>query len=156
PRTLRPVSQPVSMARVPSAFTPRLVPPTAVSNGSDAGKSADGEPRLATSSPESPDEKYTPMPSSTALMAIWWNALTSLGAMSSPRSPYEFDAICARWLATTVLSALSRLMSRQSDAPTYRMFASGAIACTASTSSVCSPYQPAASHWSGGSSCGLV
>ena len=37
-------------------------------------------------------------------------------------------------------------MSRQSCAPTYRMFAPGAIECEDSTSSACSAYQPLPPH----------
>src|SRR5438067_7160046 len=58
------------------------------------------------------------------------------------------SALCP---ATIQFSAWSSDGSWQSEAPTYRMLAPGASACTASTSSVCSPYQPAASHLSGGS-----
>ena len=57
---LVPVVQPCSRATVPSASTPRLVPPTAVASGDEAGKPADGtgplnEPKLLPS-PPSPEE----------------------------------------------------------------------------------------------------
>src|SRR5882757_8918386 len=61
-------------------------------------------------------------------------------------SPHELETMSARWLSTTVLSASSRSLSMQEAPPTYTMFASGATACTASTSRLSSPYQPAASQ----------
>jgi hypothetical protein len=51
------VPQPVSTARVLSSFTPRLVPPTAVTHGLEAGQSVVGNPNVELSSPLSPDEK---------------------------------------------------------------------------------------------------
>src|SRR6516164_6641656 len=87
------------------------------------------------------------MPSLAAWIAISWNAATSSAGTSSPVSPYELETICAQPLATTALSATSSVGSRQSAPPTYRMCAPGAIACTASTSRVSSPYQPSWSHF---------
>ena len=56
----------------------------------------------------------------------------------------------ARWWSTMSATAVARLWSMQSLAPTYRTFAPGAIEWTASTSSDCSPIQPDASHLSAG------
>ena len=64
------VSQPVSITRWPFAPMPRLVPPTAVTHGSLAGKSASGCPTLAASSPLSPEEKLMLMPSSAPSTTI--------------------------------------------------------------------------------------
>ena len=50
----------------------------------------------------------------------------------------------ARWLSTILPSESSRSWSVQDAAPTYVICAPGATACTASTSRVSSPYQPAA------------
>ncbi len=47
---------------------------------------------------------------------------------------------------TAVCRAASRLVSRQSCAPTNRMSAPGAMACEDSTSSACSSYQPLPPH----------
>src|SRR6266849_6588714 len=58
--------------------------------------------------------------------------------------PYELLTIWARWRSTTWLRAASRSW-KLLGAPTNTMFAPGAIPCTASTSSVSSPYQPCGS-----------
>src|SRR4029453_6811606 len=60
------VPQPVSCARVLFCVTPRLVPPTAVPHGLEAGQSVVGNPNVELSSPLSPDEKKTPGPPGAA------------------------------------------------------------------------------------------
>jgi len=45
------------MARVLELEMPRLVPPTAVTHGLDAGHAGLANPRIEDASPESPDEK---------------------------------------------------------------------------------------------------
>src|SRR5689334_4600454 len=45
-------------------------------------------------------------------------------------------------VVTAVFTAASRLSSRQFCAPTYWMWAPGAMVCDDSTSSACSAYQP--------------
>ena len=52
----------------------------------------------------------------------------------------------ARWLFTIRARASARSGSWQLAAATNLTRASGAMPCTDSTSSVCSPYQPCASH----------
>jgi len=42
------------------------VPPTAVTHGLDGGQSVVAKPKRELSSPLSPDEKYTPIPSMAA------------------------------------------------------------------------------------------
>src|SRR3954451_18639906 len=69
---LRPVSQPSSKSRVFEAVTPMDVPPTAVTQGLDAGQSgvgvAVGSPKV--SSPKSPLEKKTLIPSAAAWISV--------------------------------------------------------------------------------------
>src|SRR5690349_21491633 len=82
-------------------------------------------------------------PVEPASMNVLSNAV--LVAASSRRSamvpPHELLTTEAPPV-TAVCSAASRLLSKQSCAPTYTMCAPGAIACTDSTSSACSAYQP--------------
>jgi hypothetical protein len=49
---------------------PRLVPPTAVTQGLEAGQSVVANPKELDSSPLSPEEKYTPMPSIAACISV--------------------------------------------------------------------------------------
>ena len=68
--------------------------------------------------------------------------------MSSVPSVQELVITSATWLSIVSAQALSRPLM-QSGAPTKTTLAPGAIACTASTSRVSSPYQPWGSHTSG-------
>src|SRR5450755_2705473 len=74
-------------------------------------------------------------------------ALMLAGSMRSPAgSPYEFVMTSARWWSTMLRTIALRSPTEQFSAPANRMWAPGAVACTASTSRVCSPYQPLGPH----------
>src|ERR1035441_4053867 len=83
------VPQPVCHNREPVGPIAVVVPPTAVTNGLVAGKSACLRPIAATSSPLSPDENSTLMPSRAAWLKNWLYAATSAAETPSPRSPHE-------------------------------------------------------------------
>src|SRR3954452_2608761 len=69
----REVLHPVSKVRLSFLPTPSAVPPTAVTRGLLAGAWTVGTPLLSTApSPESPEEKYIPMPSRAAWKKICW------------------------------------------------------------------------------------
>src|SRR5262249_13512437 len=62
--------QPVCHAMLLSGFSARLVPPTAVTNGDEAGKSGVLTPNTVVLSPKSPDETLTSMPCAAASSRI--------------------------------------------------------------------------------------
>src|SRR5580700_5070409 len=104
----------------------------------------------AASSPSSPDENSTLMPLRLASVRYWWkNLRMPAGIVFSAPSPrpqvQESVTIDARWWSMMLANAASR-PPRQFLPPAKRMFAPGAMACTDSTSSVSSPYQPCGPH----------
>ena len=70
------------------------------------------------------------------------SATMPLVGTCSPKTPYELLMRSARWLSTMSIMALRMSLPPLLAAPQYTIDAPGAIACTAWTSSVCSPYHP--------------
>lgn len=86
------------------------------------------------------------MPSIAPIWKTWSYAAATAGVSLASMSPHELETMSASRLSTILFRESSSASSLQDAAPTYRMSALGATACTASTSRVSSPYQPAAPH----------
>src|SRR5215469_7241208 len=100
-------------------------------------------PKVAKLSPKSWLQNSTLTPVEAASMNVLSNAL--LAAASSNTSPVTLSQESVTTeapLVTAVFTAASRPSSRQFLAPTYWMWAPGAMVCDDSTSSACSEYQP--------------
>src|SRR5580700_4896357 len=68
--------------------------------------------------------------------------LVAASVNTSPVTSSQESVTTEAPLVTAVVTAASRPLSRQFSAPTYSMWAPGAMVCDASTSSACSSYQP--------------
>src|SRR5262249_38491504 len=113
PRTspARPVSHPVWNRYWRVSPTPSEVPPTAVTQGLDAGQPAVAEAALAgsppVSSPLSPEEKYTPIPVAAAWISVSLYGWMYPGGSASVVKPYELVTMVASRRSTTGLRAAS-------------------------------------------------
>src|SRR4029077_3399813 len=104
-------------------------------------------PKSAKLSPESPLEKSTLTPVVPASRKVLSNAaLVAASTNRSPRASPQESLITDAPLVIAVLTAASRLLSRQSTAPTKMMWAPGAMLCEDSTSSACSGNHPLAAQ----------
>src|SRR5689334_6566538 len=72
--------------------------------------------------------------------------LVAASVSSSPGTSSQELLTTEAPLVIAVVSAASRLLLKQSLAPTYRMWAPGAIVCEDCTSSACSVNQPLPAH----------
>src|SRR3569833_1949167 len=125
-----------------------LVPPTAVTYGSDGGHYAygpseeAGQTGVGSSAPQSPLLKQKPMPSAAPCLKICSKAsLSAWPVLSSSSRFHELLTIVASLMSTIRLSASCSSSTLQDDAATYTTFASGAMSCTAVTSRDSSTYQ---------------
>src|SRR5215472_3682951 len=106
-------------------------------------------PKVAKLSPKSWLQNSTLTPVEAASMNVSSNAvLAAWSSSSSPGTSSQELLTTEAPLVIAVVSAASRLLSKQSWAPTYMMCAPGAIACEDCTSSACSVNQPLPAHWS--------
>src|ERR1700730_10052422 len=104
-------------------------------------------PKSAKLSPLSPLEKSTLTPVVSASRNVLSNAaLVAASTNRSPRASPQESVTTDAPLEIAVFTAASRLLSRQSIAPTYTMCAPGAMLWEDSTSSACSANHPLAAQ----------
>src|ERR1022692_1404137 len=102
-------------------------------------------PKSAKLSPESPLENSTLTPVVSARRNVLSNAaLVAASTSRSPRASPQESLTTDAPLVIAVFTAASRLLSRQSTAPTKTMCAPGAMVWDDSTSSDCSANHPLA------------
>src|SRR6516164_967711 len=100
-------------------------------------------PKAAKLSPKSWLQNSTLTPVEAASMNVLSNALLVAASLNtSPVTSSQESVTTEAPLVIAVFTAASRPSSRQFLAPTYWMWAPGAMVCDDSTSSDCSAYQP--------------